>query len=247
MKKIFILFFSVILISIEAQNVAINATGAAPNTSAGLDIDFTNKGFLPPRIALTGTTDAATIPTPATGLMVYNTNTAGGLTPGYYYNRGTAASPYWAPFSKQLIYHSAATAGVSLITNGVVTLIPGTAITVVVPAGLTADIDIFAYCGASINGGSLSTDNAVADLIIYRNGSFLPTGGWNRVKLYNNGGGTTDQTSTSINSRDSGIGAGTYTYDLRGNRFSGTFGITVGGNCATQVNCGEMTIMVTFR
>jgi hypothetical protein len=50
-----------------------------------LDIDANNKGLLIPRVALTSATDATTISSPATSLLVYNTGT-GGLTPaGYYY------------------------------------------------------------------------------------------------------------------------------------------------------------------
>lgn len=80
---------------LQAQNVGINSTGSAPNNSAGLDVDFTNKGLLIPRVSLTGPTDNTTISNPATSLLVYNTASAGGLTPGYYYNAGTPASPNW--------------------------------------------------------------------------------------------------------------------------------------------------------
>lgn len=76
-----------------AQNAAINATGAVPNASAGLDVDFTNKGLLLPRVTLTSATDVVTIPAPATGLMVYNLGTGGtspnDITPGQYYFNGT--------------------------------------------------------------------------------------------------------------------------------------------------------------
>lgn len=82
-----------------AQNVGINATGTAPDASAMLDVSATNKGLLIPRIALTGTTDATTIASPATSLLVYNTATAGSVTPGYYYNSGTPVSPVWTSFS----------------------------------------------------------------------------------------------------------------------------------------------------
>ncbi|MEW6773583.1 MAG: hypothetical protein AB1304_06265 [Bacteroidota bacterium] len=228
-----------------SQNVSISQFGNPPNASAGLDVEFTNKGFLPPRVALTGPTDAVTIPSPATGLMVYNTNTAGGLTPGYYFNRGTPASPSWVPFSKQQIYHASSTSGVTINTNGAITLIPGTAITIVIPTGLTADIDIFAYSGASLTGGT-STSWAAADLIIYKDGGILTIGGWDRVKLNNRDGSITDMQIMSIISRDSGV-TGTHTYDLRGNRYAGNQAIRVGGDCATQVNCAEMTIIVTYR
>ncbi|MEW6773463.1 MAG: hypothetical protein AB1304_05635 [Bacteroidota bacterium] len=98
MKKLSLLctLFGTLAVQIyNAQNIGINPTGSAPNNSAGLDVDFTNKGLLIPRVALTSASDAATIPSPATSLLVYNTGT-GGLTPaGYYYNAGTPGSPNW--------------------------------------------------------------------------------------------------------------------------------------------------------
>ena len=70
-----------------------NATGTVADPSAGLDISFSNKGILIPRIALTGTGDVATIPSAATSLFIYNTATAGAspnnVIPGYYYWDGT--------------------------------------------------------------------------------------------------------------------------------------------------------------
>ena len=92
MKKILLLsvvgLFSTITF---AQNVGINTTGATPDASAGLDIDYTNKGLLIPRVSLTSNTDILTIPSPATSLLVYNTNaamTSGAI--GYWYWDGSA-------------------------------------------------------------------------------------------------------------------------------------------------------------
>ena len=59
-----------------SQNIAINSTGAAATASAGLDIAFSNRGLLIPRVSLSSTSDLTTITSPATGLMVYNTNAA---------------------------------------------------------------------------------------------------------------------------------------------------------------------------
>ena len=72
------LFLTLTIVSFStfalAQNVGINTTGATPDASAALDIDYPDKGLLIPRVALTSTTDVITIPTPATSLLVYNTN-----------------------------------------------------------------------------------------------------------------------------------------------------------------------------
>ncbi len=72
-----------------SQNVAINASGNPPNASAGLDVDFPNKGLLIPRVALTGTANFAPLPAHVAGMIVYNTATAGDVVPGFYYNNGT--------------------------------------------------------------------------------------------------------------------------------------------------------------
>ncbi|NSW46613.1 MAG: tail fiber domain-containing protein [Bacteroidales bacterium] len=91
MKKQFLITFvlmAMIYMPSIAQ-VAINTSGANPNASAGLDVDFTNKGVLIPRVALTQTTTASPITSPATSLLVYNTATQNDVTPGYYYWNGS--------------------------------------------------------------------------------------------------------------------------------------------------------------
>lgn len=94
MKTKAVLFFIITSCFIYGQNAGINDTGTAPNASAGLDIDFTNKGLLIPRVALVATNNNSPIgPSVATSLLVYNTATAGispnNVTSGYYYWNGT--------------------------------------------------------------------------------------------------------------------------------------------------------------
>jgi hypothetical protein len=76
--------------TLNAQNVGISpAPGSPPDPSAGLDVNFSNKGVLIPRVGLTGKNDNTTIPSPATSLLIYN-NGSGGFTPtGYYYWNGS--------------------------------------------------------------------------------------------------------------------------------------------------------------
>ncbi|MBI2966928.1 MAG: hypothetical protein HYY40_03830 [Bacteroidetes bacterium] len=73
-----------------SQNIGINLTGASPDGSSGLDVDFTDKGVLIPRIALTQTSLATPVTSPATSLLVYNTASVNDVTPGYYYWNGSA-------------------------------------------------------------------------------------------------------------------------------------------------------------
>jgi hypothetical protein len=66
---------------------------SSPSASAQLDVTSTTKGFLPPRVALTATNSASPVTSPATGLLVFNTATAGAspnnVTPGFYYHDGS--------------------------------------------------------------------------------------------------------------------------------------------------------------
>jgi len=76
--------------SSNGQNVGINTTGVAPNTSAILDIasGVTNLGFLAPNVALTSIyTWAPVVGTFSNGMLVFNTSTTttGGSGIGYYF------------------------------------------------------------------------------------------------------------------------------------------------------------------
>lgn len=84
---LFVLFFSFSIKNVFAQNIGINETGAAPASSALLDVSSNNKGVLVPRINITNLNNAAPVTAPITSLLVYNTNTTTGV--GYHYWNGT--------------------------------------------------------------------------------------------------------------------------------------------------------------
>lgn len=82
MKKNVFAIFAINLLC--AQNIGINTI--TPDSSAILEVSAdsppgnsgtTKKGFLPPRVSLTGTNDIFTIPNPANGLLIFNTADAG--------------------------------------------------------------------------------------------------------------------------------------------------------------------------
>jgi len=84
-KLLFVLLFP---LTIFAQ-VGINTT--TPHASSMLDITATDKGLLIPRIAIPNLNAAAPVTTPATSLVVYNTNAATGI--GFYYWDGSKWTP----------------------------------------------------------------------------------------------------------------------------------------------------------
>lgn len=91
------LLLFVVSMTLAYGQVKIGNNPTTINASAALEIESANKGFLPPRVALTSSTDGTTIPNPATGLVVYNTNASmtDGNGTGLYINNGTASSPMW--------------------------------------------------------------------------------------------------------------------------------------------------------
>lgn len=89
MKKTLILLSTFTVLSgLNAQNVGINTTGAVPDAGAALDIDYTDKGLLIPRVDIADLNTIAPIVGSSTeSMLVYNTNTTSGE--GYYYWDGT--------------------------------------------------------------------------------------------------------------------------------------------------------------
>lgn len=99
-RTLALLVSALLLPSLRGQNVGINVTGLAPNSSALLDVDAgglpanAKRGMLIPRVALTATNVAAPVVAPAASLMVFNTAVAGlapnNVSPGFYFWNGTA-------------------------------------------------------------------------------------------------------------------------------------------------------------
>jgi hypothetical protein len=87
MKKLALLIITafVLQVSSDAQ-IGIGTT--APSASSILDLTSSTQGFLAPRMTYA---QLSAITNPATGLLVYQTNS----TPGYYFNYGTPAAPDW--------------------------------------------------------------------------------------------------------------------------------------------------------
>lgn len=119
MKKIYVTVLFLFFLHFSYAQTGIGTT--TPDASAKLDVSSSNKGFLPPRVTLTSGTDNTTIPSPATGLLVYNTGNNAGLVAGYYYWNGTS----WATIAtasgsgvSASILRGSRSAGQTGLTNG---------------------------------------------------------------------------------------------------------------------------------
>jgi hypothetical protein len=156
----------------------------APNASAKLEVAATDKGFLPPRVALTASNAFSPIvgtAANATGLLVYNTASAGAapnnVVPGYYYWNGTA----WIQISGGLVIETK-TGSFSLgaaDNNKLFFISSATTVTVTVPTlpiGFSCQLIqtgagtiTFAGSGTTLNsasGLSTRTTNSVIGLVM---------------------------------------------------------------------------------
>ena len=111
MKHIFTVFILLFTISTQAQ---VGIGTSTPDASAQLEVSSTSKGLLIPQIALTGSSDATTIASPASSLLVYNTATTSDVLPGYYYNSGTTSSPVWLRLNTGCVPYTGASSEVDL-------------------------------------------------------------------------------------------------------------------------------------
>ncbi len=130
------------LIILFFVQVAFAQTGigtSTPNASAKLEVAATDKGFLPPRVALTATNAFSPIvgtAANAAGLLVYNTatttNAPNNVVPGYYYWNGSA----WVQIAGGLIIDATKNASFSLgaaDNNKLFFISSATTVTVTVP------------------------------------------------------------------------------------------------------------------
>lgn len=162
--KRYILFFLMGSFSALAQT-GIGTT--TPNAFAKLEVFATNKGFLPPRIALTSATDASTIASPVAGLLIYNSATAGtapyNVVPGYYYWNGSI----WIQLTGGLVVDASKSASFTVAAadnNKLFFINSASVVTVTIPTGIPVGFSCqFIQVGAgsvTLSGSSVTLNSA---------------------------------------------------------------------------------------
>ncbi|WP_316634320.1 hypothetical protein [uncultured Flavobacterium sp.] len=116
-------YLKLILIAITLYggiaSAQVGMTGNAPDKSAALDINATNKGVLIPNVNLLSLTDKASITggNPITSLMVYNTNTSLTYGEGYYYWDGSSWQKLVQPGNSDNLGNHTATQNLQMGSN----------------------------------------------------------------------------------------------------------------------------------
>lgn len=169
MKTYALLVFGLFVLLGHAQT-GIGTT--SPNASAKLEVAATDKGFLPPRVALTATNAFSPIvgtAANAAGLLVYNTatttNAPNNVVPGYYYWNGST----WVQIAGGLVIDATKNASFSLgaaDNNKLFFINSATTVTVTVPTlpiGFSCQL-IQTGAGSIVMSGSSATLNSANGL-----------------------------------------------------------------------------------
>lgn len=104
-----------LLIGVVARaQVKVGNNPTTINTNSVLEMESTNKGMLLPRLSLSSTSSFAPLAAHVAGMTVYNTATAGDVTPGFYYNDGTK----WVRIASPSAALNTTAGSLMTVTNG---------------------------------------------------------------------------------------------------------------------------------
>ena len=207
-QNFFVLLISLFFIDIDvkAQTNIFPSTGAAgigtltPNTSASLDINSTSKGILIPRMTQA---QRNAIVSPATGLMIFQTNN----TTGFYYYNGTA----WIAISTKGVNTTLSNLKTPTAVNQ--SLLPGTTNSIDLGSSSMMWRNAYLSGDAVIHGitiglgsGNLPYNLAVGYLALYNNtiGNSNTANGYRALYSNTAGSGNTANGETALNSNTTG-------------------------------------------
>ncbi|MDD4968319.1 MAG: hypothetical protein PHT07_02705 [Paludibacter sp.] len=237
LRKMFYSLLILISVSLSmfSQNVGINATGAQPNPSAGLDVDFMNMGLLIPRVALTGTTSAAPLTAKVAGMIVYNTATVADVTPGFYYNDGAnwiAGYPGGSTIGDMLYWNGTAWVKIPVGTSGQYLQVSSSNIPV--------------WGGGAINSSLSTTAASAITAITATSGGNITNDGGSPVLARGVCWSTTISPTIANSKTTDGTGMGIYVSSLTGLLSGTTYHVRAYSMNSTVINYGNEITFTTL-
>ena len=226
---------------------------SSPSSAAKLDISATDKGLLPPRVALTGTANSAPITGQLeAGLLIYNTATISDVTPGFYYWSGSSWKRLISPTedSYPISVANGGTGSTSLTANRVLlgngtsalqTVAPGTSGNILTSNGTTWT------SSAPVIPTSFSSDITVNGVKVgrgpgnYTNNTVL---GSSALLSNTTGGYNTAIGNYSLYANTTGSGNTALGYNALASKTTGENNVGLGDNAGYNLTTGNDNVII---
>ena len=221
MKKILSLFFVILSFGLLAQGVGINTDGSNPDASSILDVKSNSKGVLIPRMTLS---ERSSISTPASGLLVYQTNG----TSGFYFYDGSG----WV----RLATGSEVDQTVSL-TGGTGISVSGTYpnFTIINSSPSSGGTLTSVTAGTGLSGGTITSTGTISMPSVGTAGTY---GSATQVPVLTTDaqGRVTGVTNTTISGVDPSAGSGNYIQNGTSQQTTANYNIDGNGTLGGDIN-----------
>jgi hypothetical protein len=225
-----------------AQSVAIGTD--TPHPSAALDVTSTNRGAIFPRVSLVDVSNGLTpINSPATGLLVYNTNAAvvNGDGEGYYYWDGTISMWVKLLTNATRIVESYAVNATRTTINST-TFIPVTGLSQSIT--LTGNAMVIITTSGSMETFSTLWDGSGCIVQVFRNGVAIPNA-FQTVDINDSPGAVNTILPWSFTSFVN-LTAGTHTFQVRARKYAFDNFYAGGNSTAPSPNEGTLALLVIY-